>query len=165
LIRLSNGKHEICLKFTLRCVAKSQKSFALGIQWLMVRLIGTIPAPIIFGSLIDSSCILWQNSYNTGDRGSCLVYDNRLMSKYMLLLVICSKLVTCASIIGSWLLYKPPTNISSSNSIVPIVPIQQISGTNTNLLINCDNLLFKPQSLSQLTDSNGYVDYIITNRL
>lgn len=69
------------LSATLRCVHEDQKSFALGIQWLKVRILGTIPAPIIFGRLIDETCILWKESDCEADSGSCLVYDNKYMSR------------------------------------------------------------------------------------
>lgn len=62
-----------------RCVHSEQRSFALGIQWIVVRVLGTIPAPMIFGSLIDDSCILWQESCN--EAGACLVYDNNTLSR------------------------------------------------------------------------------------
>lgn len=79
------------LSATLRCVHDDQRSFALGIQWIKVRLLGTIPAPLIFGRLIDETCILWQAS-EAEERaagcagaeivgGSCLMYDNDYMSK------------------------------------------------------------------------------------
>lgn len=61
------------LAATLRCVHDDQKSFALGIQWLKVRILGTIPAPLIFGALLDNSCLY--------KRGSCLVYNQDGMSK------------------------------------------------------------------------------------
>lgn len=67
------------LSATLRCVHDDQRSFALGIQWIKVRLLGTIPAPMVFGRLIDESCILWQKSCD--GHGACLVYDNHSMSK------------------------------------------------------------------------------------
>jgi hypothetical protein len=63
-----------------RCVQDDQRSFALGIQWIKVRLIGTIPAPMVFGALIDETCILWQESCNE-ENGACLVYDNQYMGR------------------------------------------------------------------------------------
>jgi len=36
---------------------------------------GLIPGPVIFGALVDSSCILWQRICSTDTRGSCLLYD------------------------------------------------------------------------------------------
>ncbi|XP_015684949.1 solute carrier organic anion transporter family member 4A1-like, partial [Protobothrops mucrosquamatus] len=43
------------LTATLRCVSDRQRSFALGIQWIVVRTLGSIPGPIAFGSMIDKS--------------------------------------------------------------------------------------------------------------
>ncbi|CAM6001385.1 unnamed protein product, partial [Sphagnum balticum] len=101
------------LTATLRCVADSQKSFALGIyifdialyygfntssinytgiQWIGVRVLGTIPAPLIFGSLIDMSCMLWQNSCDGS--GACLVYNNRQMNRNVLSLAVTLKIIS-----------------------------------------------------------------------
>ena len=33
-----------------------------------------LPSPIIYGEIIDGSCILWQNTCD-GDTGNCLAYD------------------------------------------------------------------------------------------
>lgn len=63
-----------------RCIRDDQRSFGLGIQWIKVRLLGTIPAPIIFGYAIDKTCILWQKTCD--DVGACLLYDNKAMSGY-----------------------------------------------------------------------------------
>ena len=69
------------LSATLRVVRDDQRSFALGIQWIKVRILGTIPAPMVFGALIDDTCILWNETCDGG--GSCLVYDNLYMSRYV----------------------------------------------------------------------------------
>ena len=47
-----------------------------------MRLLGTIPGPIIGGKLIDLTCIAWQES--CGERGNCRLYDRDLMSKTFL---------------------------------------------------------------------------------
>uniref|UniRef100_A0A8C3VQN7 Solute carrier organic anion transporter family member n=1 Tax=Catagonus wagneri TaxID=51154 RepID=A0A8C3VQN7_9CETA len=70
------------LTATLRCVCDQQRSFALGIQWIVVRTLGGIPGPIAFGWLIDKSCLLWQDQ--CGQQGSCFMYQNSAMSRYML---------------------------------------------------------------------------------
>ncbi|PKU28754.1 solute carrier organic anion transporter family member 4a1 [Limosa lapponica baueri] len=41
---------------------------------------GGIPGPIAFGSMIDKSCLLWQDQ--CGEQGSCYVYQNSAMSRY-----------------------------------------------------------------------------------
>lgn len=43
---------------------------------------GGIPGPIAFGSMIDKSCLLWQDQ--CGEQGSCYVYQNSAMSRYTL---------------------------------------------------------------------------------
>ena len=45
---------------TLRAVEPVHRSLGLGIESLLIRLVGTIPGPVIFGLIIDSSCLLWQ---------------------------------------------------------------------------------------------------------
>lgn len=44
---------------------------------------GGIPGPIAFGSMIDQSCLLWQDQ--CGEQGSCYVYQNSAMSRYTLI--------------------------------------------------------------------------------
>lgn len=88
-----------------RCVHDDQKSFGLGIQWIKVRLFGTIPAPIIFGRLIDESCILWEE---TCTNGSCLVYDNKKMSRYMFSLAFMGKMLSLLFFFLAWFFYIPP---------------------------------------------------------
>ncbi|XP_054719355.1 LOW QUALITY PROTEIN: solute carrier organic anion transporter family member 4A1-like [Uloborus diversus] len=95
------------LSATLRCVAESQKSFALGIQWMTVRLLGTIPAPVLFGWLIDQSCMLWQDSCDS-KQGSCLFYNNEVMSKNILTIVVLVKFLSCVFFSIAYCSYRPP---------------------------------------------------------
>ncbi|KAJ6630890.1 Solute carrier organic anion transporter family member 5A1 [Pseudolycoriella hygida] len=62
------------LMIVLRSVSEEERSFALGMQFVIFRLFGYIPAPIVFGNLIDSTCLLWQST--CGEKGGrCLIYD------------------------------------------------------------------------------------------
>ncbi|XP_076456638.1 solute carrier organic anion transporter family member 5A1-like [Babylonia areolata] len=61
------------LMVTLRSVGKEEKAFALGLQYVVMRLFAYVPAPIYFGNVIDSACLLW--SRRCESHGSCLVYD------------------------------------------------------------------------------------------
>ncbi|KAK0163264.1 hypothetical protein PV327_006965 [Microctonus hyperodae] len=62
------------LMIVLRSVSEEERSFALGMQFVIFRLFGYIPAPILFGNLIDSTCLLWQSA--CGKKGGrCLLYD------------------------------------------------------------------------------------------
>uniref|UniRef100_A0A8C3MAK3 Solute carrier organic anion transporter family member n=1 Tax=Geospiza parvula TaxID=87175 RepID=A0A8C3MAK3_GEOPR len=67
----------------LRCVPDKQRSFALGVQLLFLRLLGTIPGPILFGVAIDNSCTLWDVD-ECETKGACWVYDNGRMA-YLLM--------------------------------------------------------------------------------
>ncbi|XP_021367866.1 solute carrier organic anion transporter family member 4A1-like [Mizuhopecten yessoensis] len=58
---------------TLRCVPESQKTLAIGTQWLLLRLLGTTPGPLMIGSIIDSACKVWQDV--CGETGSCWIYE------------------------------------------------------------------------------------------
>ncbi|KAG7216059.1 hypothetical protein INR49_007811, partial [Caranx melampygus] len=58
----------------IRTVSPELKSYALGVLFLLLRLLGFIPPPLIFGAGIDSTCLFW--STDCGDRGACLLYDN-----------------------------------------------------------------------------------------
>lgn len=63
-----------------------------GLHLLCVRLsTGSIPGPIVFGSVIDVSCLLWQDQ--CGEQGSCYVYQNSAMSQYMLMVGIIYKVL------------------------------------------------------------------------
>ncbi|XP_073826986.1 organic anion transporting polypeptide 33Ea [Musca autumnalis] len=56
-----------------RAVATEDKSFAQGLMLMMVSLFGLIPGPIIFGRIIDSTCLKWTKTC-TGN-GNCQLYD------------------------------------------------------------------------------------------
>nr|XP_032816067.1 solute carrier organic anion transporter family member 1C1-like [Petromyzon marinus] len=58
----------------LRCIPKTLKAFAIGIQMLVIRTLAGIPAPIFFGAAIDSTCLKWTSSGCSG-QGSCRLYD------------------------------------------------------------------------------------------
>ncbi|XP_062547204.1 solute carrier organic anion transporter family member 4A1 isoform X2 [Armigeres subalbatus] len=114
------------LSATLRCVHDDQRSFALGIQWIKVRILGTIPAPMIFGRLIDETCILWQESCD--DHGACLVYDNAFMSKYMLLLALIGKACSILFFFGAWFYYIPPKAMANGEEDFSSDKKQQVNG-------------------------------------
>ncbi|XP_026777172.3 solute carrier organic anion transporter family member 4A1 [Pangasianodon hypophthalmus] len=94
------------LTATLRCVPDSQRSFGLGIQWIVVRTLGGIPGPIAFGSVIDISCLLWQEQ--CGERGSCYLYQNSAMSQYTLIAGLIYKFLGTVFFMLASVLYKPP---------------------------------------------------------
>lgn len=96
----------------LRCVPDKQRSFALGVQWLFVRLLGAIPGPILFGLTIDSSCILWDIK-PCGGNGACWTYDNDKMSNLLVIISAVCKCITILFLVLAFCLYKPPPEKSA----------------------------------------------------
>ncbi|XP_062041495.1 solute carrier organic anion transporter family member 4A1-like [Lepus europaeus] len=94
------------LTATLRCVHEQQRSFALGIQWILVRTLGGIPGPIAFGWVMDKACLLWQDQ--CGQQGSCFVYQNAAMSRSMLGVGLTYKVLGFIFFASACYLYKPP---------------------------------------------------------
>ena len=58
---------------TLRSVDPQDKSFAMGIMGTIFAVFAFIPYPLIFGAIIDSTCIIWEKS--CGKTGNCWLYD------------------------------------------------------------------------------------------
>ncbi|XP_076973319.1 solute carrier organic anion transporter family member 4A1 isoform X1 [Tamandua tetradactyla] len=96
------------LTATLRCVCDQQRSFALGIQWIVVRTLGAIPGPIAFGWVIDKACLLWQDQ--CGQPGSCLVYQNTAMSRSMLVAGLVYKVLGLLFFAVACCLYRRPAS-------------------------------------------------------
>uniref|UniRef100_A0A1I8GAU4 Solute carrier organic anion transporter family member n=1 Tax=Macrostomum lignano TaxID=282301 RepID=A0A1I8GAU4_9PLAT len=58
---------------TLQAIMRNLKDFGIGIQILTMRLLGSIPAPLLLGRLIDTTCSVWNSS--CGLQGSCVYYN------------------------------------------------------------------------------------------
>ncbi|UYV61532.1 hypothetical protein LAZ67_1005188 [Cordylochernes scorpioides] len=73
-IVLVNSTSEVgSMLLTLRCVEPTDKSMALGLISFAIGLFGNVPCPVIYGSVVDSACLFWED--NCGQRGACRVYD------------------------------------------------------------------------------------------
>ncbi|KAH8412396.1 hypothetical protein KR009_001801 [Drosophila setifemur] len=94
------------LMIVLRSVSEEERSFALGMQFVIFRLFGYIPAPILFGNLIDSTCILWKSS--CGEKGGrCLIYDiEKFRYKYVGLCAAVKIVALFIFIVDWWLVRR-----------------------------------------------------------
>lgn len=101
---------------TMRCLPDSQRTFGLGVQWVFVRFLGTIPGPLLFGRIFDSTCLIWQD-LDGGKTGSCWSYDSSLMGVNLFILCACVKAVTLTCYCLAYFLYVPPTK-TQTNEIV-----------------------------------------------
>ena len=94
------------LMIVLRSVGEEEKAFALGIQFVIFRLFGYIPSPILFGHVIDTTCLLWTQTCE-GSGGRCLIYDIEMFRfKYV---GICAGIKCLSLVISSfdwWLIRR-----------------------------------------------------------
>ncbi|XP_006208034.1 solute carrier organic anion transporter family member 4C1 isoform X1 [Vicugna pacos] len=112
----------------LRCVNHKQRSLALGIQCMLLRILGTIPGPIIFGITIDSTCILWDIN-ECGIKGACWIYNNIRMAHMLVAISVTCKVVTIFFIGFAIFLYKPPPSgtdvpFLDQSTVVTTVPLE-----------------------------------------
>lgn len=62
-------------RLLVRCVADNQRALSIITSSFIVRLLGQIPGPLVFGAIFDANCIYWQET-ECGERGACLEYNN-----------------------------------------------------------------------------------------
>ncbi|XP_055998205.1 solute carrier organic anion transporter family member 4A1-like isoform X2 [Ostrea edulis] len=103
------------LSATLRCVPQHESSFALGIQWIIARCLGSIPGPILFGKMIDLTCLLWQIKCDDNE-GSCFFYNNKNMSYNLMGIALAGKFLSILFFSLSLAVYKaPPKEVEKEN--------------------------------------------------
>uniref|UniRef100_A0A8C5MK09 Solute carrier organic anion transporter family member n=1 Tax=Leptobrachium leishanense TaxID=445787 RepID=A0A8C5MK09_9ANUR len=71
----------------LRNVNPADKSLALGIKFMLNRILAWLPGPVMFGSVIDSTCIVWGKK--CGSKAACHYYNNNLLrQRYVGMLIL-----------------------------------------------------------------------------
>ncbi|XP_067030359.1 solute carrier organic anion transporter family member 4A1-like [Acropora muricata] len=102
---------------TLRCVPESQGSFALGINQLIIRIFAFIPAPIVFGYIIDAACRLHQEDpCDSQAERNCLEYDADLFRYLMVAMGGIFKALSAVAFFFAWKTYKLPNTTNRQDS-------------------------------------------------
>uniref|UniRef100_H3ABP2 Solute carrier organic anion transporter family member n=1 Tax=Latimeria chalumnae TaxID=7897 RepID=H3ABP2_LATCH len=58
----------------LRSVPPEDKSFAIGIQFMILRVLAWMPGPVLYGTVIDTTCISWEKKCDKS--AACRYYNN-----------------------------------------------------------------------------------------
>ncbi|TNN06415.1 Solute carrier organic anion transporter family member 5A1 isoform 3 [Schistosoma japonicum] len=69
------------LMVTMRSVDHSQRAFALGLKFVIVRFLANLPSPVVYGRVIDGACRFWRSE--CGRIGDCAFVDIRYLNLYM----------------------------------------------------------------------------------
>ncbi|CAI5456009.1 unnamed protein product [Caenorhabditis angaria] len=104
----------------LRTVDYNERSFALGIQWIMIRAIGTIPAPVLFGWMFDTSCIKYQtDSCGKSSSNNCLLYDNQMLANLFMTFSIIGQAISMAILTCVLMFYGPTLHDDPVDEVAP----------------------------------------------
>ena len=57
-----------------RIVSEVDRTVAQGLRQCLTRVLGTLPSPVIFGYILDTTCTAWRESKD-GLQGNCWIYD------------------------------------------------------------------------------------------
>ncbi|KAL0268810.1 UNVERIFIED_CONTAM: hypothetical protein PYX00_010624 [Menopon gallinae] len=66
---------------TLRCVEERDKSVSLGFGLMFLSLFAFIPSPILFGYILDTTCLIWGKTCE--GTGNCWIYDSERLRYVM----------------------------------------------------------------------------------
>lgn len=90
-----------------RCVSTKDKSVTQGLILMLVSLFALIPGPIMYGRIIDETCIVWSEQCS-GRKGNCQLYDQRLFRYYVNLTAFC---LTTIGVFFDFLVWKNGKNL------------------------------------------------------
>ena len=74
---------------------------------------GSVPGPILFGRVLDSSCLLWQEKCRV--QGACWFYDVRTLAWKLLLIAVGFKVVSFIFFTLSLVFYKSANDDGDNN--------------------------------------------------
>uniref|UniRef100_A0A0K0F7B3 Solute carrier organic anion transporter family member n=1 Tax=Strongyloides venezuelensis TaxID=75913 RepID=A0A0K0F7B3_STRVS len=90
----------------LRMVPFQSRSFAIAINWVLLRLLGFLPGGYIFGAIIDGFCLKWSKTENEENK-SCLIMDTHGLAMRLMQICMICKLISILGCIVAQITYKP----------------------------------------------------------
>ncbi|XP_028981898.1 solute carrier organic anion transporter family member 2A1 isoform X1 [Diachasma alloeum] len=75
---------------TIRCVKEVDKTVSVALGMTIIGLFAFIPSPLLFGSIIDNTCLVWGKTCS--GTGNCWLYDSELLRYSMNLTAATSQL-------------------------------------------------------------------------
>jgi len=84
----------------INVLSGAQQGTGLGLQNVFYRVFGSIPGPIMFGSMIDSTCLKWE--------GHCIAYDEPLLRSTFTWASAISAVISAAFFLSMKLAYEEP---------------------------------------------------------
>ncbi|XP_046551171.1 solute carrier organic anion transporter family member 4A1-like [Haliotis rubra] len=79
---------------TLRCVDQDLRPFALGVQWVIMRLLGNIPSPVFIGAILDAICLVWSDPVPGAGTRYCQMYDRERLAYGFCFTWLCANLLS-----------------------------------------------------------------------
>ena len=84
----------------LRCIDVEDKSLSMAFNVVFMSLFAMLPAPMVYGAIIDNTCLLWQEE--CGSTTNCLLYDTDKLRLALMLTTAFIMLVGVFFDIGVW---------------------------------------------------------------
>ncbi|CAF1605241.1 unnamed protein product [Rotaria sp. Silwood1] len=111
----------------LRSVQHELQSFGLGLENCIMKILAQIPAPILFGIIIDNQCLFWSQA-TCDRRGSCFIYNGDRLPLTLFGTAIIIKGISFFLLIILLIVtirrHKTPNNPSSSHPFPPPSTLQ-----------------------------------------
>uniref|UniRef100_A0A1I8HUF4 Solute carrier organic anion transporter family member n=1 Tax=Macrostomum lignano TaxID=282301 RepID=A0A1I8HUF4_9PLAT len=105
------------LHCTMRVIPATLKDFGLGLQWMILRLFGSIPGPPLMGKLIDTTCSLWTGG--CGHQGSCSFYNGESFWLIVIAFAGVLKVLEVALMgLAAFFYYAPPDEPETYSSVI-----------------------------------------------
>ena len=110
----------------LRSVQHEFQSFGLGLENCIMKILAQIPAPILFGIIIDNQCLFWSQA-TCDRRGSCFVYNGDRLPFTLFGTAIIIKAISFILLIILLIVtirkHKTPNVNSASSPPPPVAPL------------------------------------------